>query len=1409
MVWRNDCRSVVLPIVFGLWILVASAASAQNINVYPPAPSVRAGANQQFSASVTGLSGSQVTWAVNGAPGGSTAAGTITSTGLYTGPATIAPGTVAVQAISTVNTSVVGSATVTLWNPMPGIINIEPNTINSGTFSNVVNGRNFVSGATATFGGVPLAVTYISSTQVQVSGSTTAAAGTSVPLVVTNPQPGSASSTLNYVVQPPISVTITPSAASLYPNATKTFNLTVLNTSNRAVTWLVNGIPGGNSVLGAIVAISAGQATYTAPSVPPSPNTVSIQARSVQNTSALSPASIVTLTIPTISVYPPASSVRAGANQQFSASAAGLSGSQVTWAVNGISGGSAAFGTITGAGLYTGPPTIAPGTVNVEATSTINTSIMGSSTVTLWHPTPGIINISPNTINAGAFSNTVNGRSFVSGLTATFGGVPLAVTYLSSTQILVSGSTSAAPGTSLPLVVTNPQPGSASSTLNFTVQPAIAVTITPASASLMPGATQVFGLTVTNTSNRAVNWLVNGIRGGNSDVGTIVSTSANHATYTAPAVPPTPNTVNIQAQSVQNADGISLASVVTLASPTISVYPPAPSVRAGANQQFSASATGLSGSQVTWAVNGIPGGSAAFGTITGAGLYTGPPTIAPGTVNVQATSTINTSIVGSSTVTLWNPAPGIINIAPNTINAGAFSNTVNGRNFVSGLTATFGGAPLTVTYLSSTQIQVSGSTSGAPGTSLPLVVTNPQPGSASSTLNFTVQPAIAVTITPATASVRPGDTQVFNLTVTNTSNRTANWLVNGIRGGNSVVGTIVSISAGQATYTAPALPPSPNPVTVQAQSVQDTSAYSPGSTVTILNPTPAITSLSPTTIHFGAIAITVNGAGFVPESVVTLGSTSLQTQFVSDTQIIGRGTAVPVLGGLAAVTVVSPGVSPSNFLSVQIQEAKPLMSYQSAFHFLEQATWGPTPKEVDHLQQVGFTQWFNEQLNAPLSTYSENPADLSTPKSEFFVASLSGQDQLRQRVAFALGQIFCISALKDSQPAQIIPYQKLLEADAFSNYLQIMQDVTLNPSMGRFLDMVDNKKPAGTAMPNQNYARELLQLFSIGTHLLNPNGSPKLDGSGKTIPSYDENTIQNFARVFTGWTFPVQPGTTPQVTNPPYYTGPMIAWEPNHDSGAKTLLNGYHVPAGLTAAQDLQVALQNILDHPNVGPFVAFRLIQHLVSSNPSPAYVQRIAQVFANDGSGTRGNMWAVVQAILNDSEARKSDNVSTWIPTSGQLREPIVLINAILRELDTPVTGPNQFAIKATPMGQELFYPPSVFGYFPPNYALPGNSTMYGPEFNLVNSSTALATVNWIYSVSIGSPGPGVKVDLSPFLQFANDPATLIKAMSNALMAGQMPTQMQTAIATALSTTTDLNQRVRDAFYLTAASPLYLVQR
>lgn len=478
-----------------------------------------------------------------------------------------------------------------------------------------------------------------------------------------------------------------------------------------------------------------------------------------------------------------------------------------------------------------------------------------------------------------------------------------------------------------------------------------------------------------------------------------------------------------------------------------------------------------------------------------------------------------------------------------------------------------------------------------------------------------------------------------------------------------------------------------------------------------------------------------------------------------------------------------------------------------ARRFLEQATWGPTPALMAHVKAIGKAAFLDEQFSASQSTYPDPVPDSSslTPvRNQFFHNAFHGQDQLRQRMAFALGQIFVVSANKVGEDYQMVPYLRLLHQGAFGNYQDVMRGVTLSPTMGVFLDMVNNDKtvPGSGLNPNENYPREFLQLFSVGTRLLNPDGSEQVDSSGNPIPPYDQDVILNLSRVMTGWTYPTQPGATPRWRNPSYFNGPMEAIQSHHDVEAKELMNSFILPAGQTAQEDLNQAIQHVFQHPNVGPFVVTRLIRHFVASNPSPQYVSRVVQVFNANANGVRGDLPSVLKAILLDPEAASAT------PGNGHLREPILFEVSLLRAMGATVNATNPLYNRARDMGQDLFSPPSVFNYFSPLYRIPG-TPLFGPEFQIHNYSSSIARANFVYQMVTGGLGAGASVDLVPYETLAANPAQLVTTIARLLLHEPLSPLEQQIIVSAITHAGSTNTtRVRNAVYLIAASSRYQVQ-
>lgn len=563
----------------------------------------------------------------------------------------------------------------------------------------------------------------------------------------------------------------------------------------------------------------------------------------------------------------------------------------------------------------------------------------------------------------------------------------------------------------------------------------------------------------------------------------------------------------------------------------------------------------------------------------------------------------------------------------------------------------------------------------------------------------------------------------------------------------------------------------------------------------------------------GGVRVEIQGAGIEPGVTVWAGGKQLAAQ-VQTGRLVAEMPLRASFGGLAVVEVRNPSGGSSRAV-VEIEAPGAVVSWRAAARFLEQAAWGPSPESLIRVRQLGFEKWIEEQFQAPISDYPPVPEEdtnqsMAPLQRRFFYNAVNGEDQLRQRVAFALHQIWVVSAVKTGQARMMTPYLQLLHRHAFDNYLTLMKEMTLNPTMGRYLDMVNNVKPnpARGLSANENYARELMQLFTIGTVRLNLDGTPVLDAQGAPIPTYSQSTIENLARVFTGWTYPPSPGRPSAAINPAYYSGRMVAVQANHDTGSKQLLDGYVIPAGQSAEKDLDDALQHLFQHPNVGPFVAQRLIRSLVTSNPSPAYVARVASVFNADARGVRGDLKSVVRAILLDPEARRGDAMANP-PEFGQLREPVRYVVGLLRAMGASLAEYNSLASWTASMGQNLFYAPSVFNYFSLLHQPPELGGLYAPEFEILTPAAALVRANFADAVVFSRLGPTVNVDLTPLIELASvHKWYLSEALNRALLYGRMSEPMRDSILVALDSIPDLGLQAQTAAYLVASSFRYQVQ-
>jgi uncharacterized protein (DUF1800 family) len=419
------------------------------------------------------------------------------------------------------------------------------------------------------------------------------------------------------------------------------------------------------------------------------------------------------------------------------------------------------------------------------------------------------------------------------------------------------------------------------------------------------------------------------------------------------------------------------------------------------------------------------------------------------------------------------------------------------------------------------------------------------------------------------------------------------------------------------------------------------------------------------------------------------------------------------------------------------------VSHYAASRFADQATFGATPALVQQIRAQGYDAWIDEQFAQPLTpivtatvekytTVIPTQAERDYLRVQFGGRTFAAPDQLRQRVLWSLSQ-WVVAGLNKGEPAGQVHWINLLQRNAFGNYRTLLREATLNPHMAHYLDNDQNRPKSPECQhcaPNENYARELMQLFTLGVFKLNADGTPMRDGRGRLIETYSQRDVEELARVLTGWTHDPNPPNRPQQ-NWGNWGKPMVAstWPPERDSGAKTVL-GRHFPAAQSASKDLDDAIDLLMSHPNTAPFVALRMIQHLVKSDPSPAYVARVAARFRNNGSGVAGDLKAVVKAVLLDAEARAGDDPARVLPTDGKMREPVLFFSALFRGLGCQRVPVQADGNPWQPWNQPYFNPSSVFSFYAPTDRAPG-SNLLAPEQKLLaaNEFTArLGELTWI---------------------------------------------------------------------------------
>lgn len=559
-------------------------------------------------------------------------------------------------------------------------------------------------------------------------------------------------------------------------------------------------------------------------------------------------------------------------------------------------------------------------------------------------------------------------------------------------------------------------------------------------------------------------------------------------------------------------------------------------------------------------------------------------------------------------------------------------------------------------------------------------------------------------------------------------------------------------------------------------------------------------SVSPTEISGGDFSVTLTRpSGISSDMVIKVDGVTIRTSSTSPKSITASGYLAPWLTGSLNV-VLSASSGDSNPIALPITPTA--VSYDAAARLAAQTVFGPREDVIVHIQQVGMKAFINEQLATTPDTYPLT----EQPRTHFLRLVGSGNAALRQRTAWAIQTFIPEQAFSWAMSA--LPWERLLEAHAFGSYRQILNDAATNPIVVSSLNLVPNNASSDpTVHPNENFARELMQLFSLGTVLLNEDGTPQLDSSGNPTPTYGQDTVVNLSRVFTGWEWP---GSWEIVQDPVFTNGgvdysakDLMDNEFFHDRGAKVLFGKVLLPAGQTATQDRQQALDAIFMHPNLPPFISRILIQRLVKSQPSPAYVKRIVQIFKDNGSGVRGDLSAVIAAILLDKEARAGDVMNA--ADDGFVQDPLYAQISAMQLLGIK-SYDDQPTYLAGLLNENWWGSPSPFGYFSPSYVIPG-TRLNSPEFQLIDNVTLVQRSQLLWGiVTAAQLGFPLTPESTIYSHFTTVP-TMVDALNHMLYHGQMPESLKVSILTYCASISDPKLQLESAVFLALNSDDYTV--
>jgi uncharacterized protein (DUF1800 family) len=535
-------------------------------------------------------------------------------------------------------------------------------------------------------------------------------------------------------------------------------------------------------------------------------------------------------------------------------------------------------------------------------------------------------------------------------------------------------------------------------------------------------------------------------------------------------------------------------------------------------------------------------------------------------------------------------------------------------------------------------------------------------------------------------------------------------------------------------------------------------------------------------------------------------------------------------GGKPPITTMPPADAPPT--QVELAEAA---------RFANRASFGLSFEEIQNIVRDGPAKWLDAQFALPVGLHSSTVDELLARREagefaefeediEYLVqfrrfawwnCAVTCEDVLRQRVAFALSQIFVVSDHVDSlivYPYALSNYYDTLLNNAFGNFRDLLRDVALHPAMGVYLSHVNNNRadPLANRFPDENFAREVMQLFTIGLFELNLDGSLRLDDSDQPIPTYDNADIREFAKIFTGFSFAGANAFFGRRI--PFYRAPMRMFDANHEPGEKQLLGGTLVPAGQTGMEDFEAAIDVLFNHPNVGPFIGKQLIQRLVTSNPSPQYIERVARAFNGENGNERGNMRALLEAVLNDSEAMASNNPQQHF---GRLREPVLRYLNLLRvfgaDSDDHFIADNGYILQELGR-QHPLSAPSVFNFFLPTHSPPGEIAAAGlvaPEFQIVNSSSVVNMINILDLLLFGeeaidtvAPFAPVTLALDEITTLAGDLDGFLDRLDILLTHGSMSSETRDVIRNVLLDIADNDLRARLGIYMVMMSADYVVE-